>query len=131
MQKDARQLTQLLSQLARLEVRPHAQWLEEALSVVEGQMPLLNADDLCGCMRALAAWGWSPSTGLLAALEGRAAEAISRGGFSARQLGELAWTYAQLGLRHRCGRGTGGWGHDHESHLFAAVPPCVAAVGKT
>ncbi|KAI8469390.1 MAG: hypothetical protein J3K34DRAFT_522166 [Monoraphidium minutum] len=98
LQTDARQLAALLPQLARLEVRPHAQWLEEALSVVERQAAALGPDELCGFMHALASWGFHPGPGLLAAVEGAALGIIAARGFSGRQLAELAWAYAQLSL---------------------------------
>lgn len=101
LQKDAHQLAQLLLQLSRLEVRPHAQWLREALDEVQRQMPLLPEEDVCACMRALSSWGHAPGAELLEAVEARALSGIARGSFTTRQMAELAWTYAQLGLKHR------------------------------
>ncbi|GBF92080.1 hypothetical protein Rsub_04427 [Raphidocelis subcapitata] len=101
MQRDAREITSLLLQLSRLDVRPHNQFLEEALAVVQEQLPTLGAAELCACMRALASWGYAPPAPQLAALEARSLEAIARGGFSPKQLSEMAWCLAQLGLRQR------------------------------
>jgi hypothetical protein len=124
LQRDARQLSALLLQLARLEVRPHNQWLEEVLSVVRSQAPALGADELCACMRALASWGYMPDGPLLDAVEARCLDAVRGGAFTTRQLSELAWTYAQLGLRQRCG---GGFGR-HRATAAAAAAAGVASV---
>lgn len=69
--------------------------------MIQTQVQDLTPDELCACMRALATWGYHPTHELLEAVEGRAIEGLTRGGFLMGQLAELAWTYAQLGLKQR------------------------------
>jgi hypothetical protein len=79
-----------------LQVRPHQQWLSDALDTLQPQLSQLNGAELSGCLQALGTWQFSPPNAFMQAFHAATSQQLQQQGLSMQHLGEIAWSLAQL-----------------------------------
>lgn len=97
LQSDGKQLAALLQRLASLQVRPHSQWLQEALHIIQSQLDAFGPPHLSSSLGALAKWRHQPGDHWMAAFQQRVLTLINEDGLTTRELSDLVWGLAQLG----------------------------------
>ncbi|WIA08946.1 hypothetical protein OEZ85_008363 [Tetradesmus obliquus] len=96
LQTDGKQLAQLLLRLSELQVRPHQQWLTDALDTLQPQLSQLNGAELSGCLQALGTWQYAPAGAFMQAFHAATSQKLQQQALSMRHLGEITWGLAQL-----------------------------------
>jgi hypothetical protein len=77
-------------------VRPHQQWLSDALDTLHPQLSQLNGAELSGCLRALGTWQYAPPNSFMQAFHAATSQQLQQQALSMQHLGEIAWSLAQL-----------------------------------
>lgn len=60
LQTDPVQLSELLSRLSQLQVKPHQQWLQEVLEALQPHLTSLSTAQLSSNLQVLGGWGFMP-----------------------------------------------------------------------
>lgn len=60
LQTDPVQLSELLSRLSQLQVKPHQQWLQEVLEALQPHLRSLSTAQLSSNLQVLGGWGFMP-----------------------------------------------------------------------
>jgi hypothetical protein len=81
---------------ASLQVRPHQQWLSDALDTLQPQLNQLNGAELSGCLQALGTWQYAPPHAFMQAFHAATSQQLQQQALSMQHLGEIAWSLAQL-----------------------------------
>jgi hypothetical protein len=77
-------------------VRPHQQWLSDALDTLQPQLGQLDGAELSGCLQALGTWQYAPANAFMQAFHAATSQQLQQQVLSMRHLGEIAWGLAQL-----------------------------------
>lgn len=94
LQTDPVQLSELLTRLSELQVKPHQQWLQGVLDTMQPRLHELSADQLSATLKVLGGWGLMPAEPFMQALH--AAVTRQASSLTMRHIADMAWGLAQL-----------------------------------
>ena len=95
LQTDPVQLSELLSRLSQLQVKPHPQWLEGVLATLQPHLRSLSTAQLSTTLQVLGGWGFMPPEPFMQELH-QAVRAQLGAPMPMRHIADLAWGLAQL-----------------------------------
>jgi len=81
---------------APVQVRPHQQWLQDALDTLEPQLMALAPTELSSCLQVLGQWGFTASKSFMQQFHAAAQQHLQHKQLSSRNIASMVWALAQL-----------------------------------